>query len=51
MPVPRHVRLPRFSLCLGVLLSLAALSLAGCAGVEVKPKGQIVTGMSVGSER
>ncbi|MCR5170311.1 MAG: hypothetical protein K6C33_07610 [Desulfovibrio sp.] len=44
-PVPRHV------LALGVLLSLASLVLAGCAGVEVKPKGQVVTGMSVGSNR
>ena len=51
MPAPRHVRLPRFSLVLGVLLSLAAICLAACAGVEVKPKGQIVTGMSVGSGR
>ena len=51
MPSLAHVRLPRFSLCLGVLLSLVAICLAACAGVEVKPKGQIVTGMSVGSGR
>ena len=47
----RHVRLSRFSLCLGVLLCLASICLAACAGIEVKPKGQIVTGMSVCSGR
>ncbi len=51
MPSPRHESLPRFSLCLGVLLCLAAICLSSCAGIEVKPKGQIVTGMSVGSGR
>ena len=48
MPSPR---LPRLRLCFGVLLCLVALCLAACAGVEVKPKGQIVTGVSVGSGR
>ncbi len=47
MPFPRS----RFTLCLVVLICLAALCLAGCAGIEVKPKGQVVTGMSVGSGR